>query len=371
VATRFNALLEDPLRRQMWSAIRKAGPLRSISVDLTSVCNIRCDGCYFFSEGMDQAGSPDSEAVDSFIARERARGTNFVTIVGGEPSLALEGLEKLYGAFRINVATNGLRRIPRTGFEELPIGISVWGDHDTDRRLRGGGRLDVFHQGLQNYRNDERAFWYYTVSAGHAHEVDSVVRQCVENGNRVLFNFYGDLDALGGDLDHEGGFADVRKAVDRAIKAWPESILMTSGLARVVSTGRLFGERWGHATCTSITPDHLANADRIGNGKPFNPHFRAYNADLETTRRCCTGVDRGCDSCFDTWQHFSWVMLHMRKHLRSEHDFTEWLATTYLFYFINRLVDPVEGAALLPEIHRRTCREEIAQTWQTETTVGR
>ena len=47
-------------------------------------------------------------------------------------------------------------------------------------------------------------------------------------------------------------------------------------------------------------------------------------------------------------------MLNLRKHLGSETDFAAWLTTTYLFYFINRLVDQGGGALLLPEIHRRT-----------------
>ena len=354
MAARIDAWLGDPFLRRMHRAIRAAGPIRSIAVDLTEACNLRCAGCYFFAEGMDARASADAEALERFVERERARGTNFVTVVGGEPSLALERLKTLYDAFRLSVATNGLRPIPRGGFEQLPIGVSVWGGAAGDRELRGGGRADVFARALRNYQDDGRAFWYYTVCAGRAGEVEGVVGRCVDNGNRVLFNFYGDLEGRGGELDHRRGFADVRAAIERAIERHPDRILMTSRLAEVVSTGALFGERWGHATCTSVTPDHPANRERVHNGRPYAPHFRAYNADLRTTRRCCTGIDRDCGSCFDTWQHFSWVMLNPRKHVGSERDFTAWLTTTYLFYLINRLVDTDEGAMLLPEIHRRT-----------------
>jgi hypothetical protein len=244
--------------------------------------------------------------------------------------------------------------IPRDGFEELPIGVAVWGDHATDAALRGGRHGSVFARALRNYRDDGRAFFYYTVAPGHAAEVPSVVEQCVQNGNRVLFNFYGDLQERGGALGWRQGFGAVRDAVDAAIERWPDRILMTSRLAAVITTGRLFDMEWGHDVCTSISPDHPQNRARIGNGRPYSRHFRSYNADLATTRRCCTAIDRGCDSCFDTWQHFSWVMLHSKAHLGSERDFTEWLATTWLFYFVNRLVDVAEGAKLLPAIHRRT-----------------
>ena len=359
MSARSEAWLRDPFLGRMHRAVRAAGPLRSISVDLTAICNIRCEGCYFFAEGMDRGVPtvPSPEAVRAFVERERERGTNFVTVVGGEPSLALDALKRLHDAFRLSVATNGLKRIPRAGFEDLSIGVSVWGDRETDRALRGGGRLDVFERGLENYAGDPRAFFYYTVAPGGEHEVERVVARCIANGNRVLFNFYGDVERP--DAPHD--FAGVREAIDDVIERYPEHVLMTSRLAEVVSTGRLFDERWGHRVCTSLTPEHPANRLRIRNGKPYNPHFRAYDADLETTRRCCTGVDRDCGSCFDTWQHFSWVMLNLRKHVRSKRDFTAWLTTVYLFYFINRLVDVEEGAELLPEIHRRTRRPSPAR----------
>jgi len=356
-SARLRRYLEDPFLAALWGELRSAGPLRPISVDLTHLCNLRCTGCYFFSESLDRHRSPAADAAFAeLVAREKERGTNFVTVVGGEPSLELERLATLYHHFSINVATNGWHRIPVAGFENLPIGISVWGDAASDRELRGGGRRDVFARALANYRDDPRAFFYYTVAAGRAHEIETVVARAVDNGNRVLFNFYGDLSAAGGELDDRRGFAAVRREIDRAIERWPERILLSSYLARVVTTGELYGERWGWATCTSVTFDHPVNRKRIGNGAPYNPHFRAYNADFRSTRRCCTGEQRSCASCYDVWEHFSWVMLHLRRHLDTVEEFTDWLTASYLFYLINRLVDFERGVARLPEIHRRTLR---------------
>ena len=133
---------------------------------------------------------------------------------------------------------------------------------------------------------------------------------------------------------------------------------MTSSFSEIITTGKLFDQRWGYEVCTSITADNPINAGRIRNGQPFNPHFRAYNADFSSTRRCCTGVSRDCDTCYDTWEHFSWVMLNLKKHLGTKQDFTNWLTTMYLFYLINRIVDFEEGVKLLPEMHRRV-HEEI------------
>jgi len=365
MASKLRQYLQDPFLKRLYSDIRNVGSLRAISVDLTHICNLRCVGCYYFSEGMDRFASPgDDSEFDAFIAREKTRGTNFVTVVGGEPSLVLGRVKKIYDNFWMNIATNGLRKIPHEGFENMPIGISVWGDFETDRRLRGGDKVDVFAKALQNYRDDRRAFWYYTVMPGNANEIESVVEKCVENGNRVLFNFYGDIDGFGGDLDFRIGFTQVRREIDRMIERYPTHILMTSYFSKVVATGSLYGQKWGHDVCTSITPEHEANQERIRNGALYNPHFRAYNADFVTTRRCCTGIDRDCATCYDTWEHFSWVMLNMKKHLGSKQEFTNWLTTMYLFYVINRMINFEDGIKWLPEIHARVGRLTAEEGWR-------
>jgi hypothetical protein len=348
--------LRDPLLAGLYGEIRDAGKLMPISVDLSHACNIRCQGCYFFAEDMDRHRPVEESVFDSFVESERERGTNFVTVVGGEPTLALDRLKKLYDRFWINVATNGLIKIPYTGFERLPIGVSVWGDRATDRELRGGGHRDVFDHALANYRDDSRAFFYYTVAAGRASEIESVVGRCIDNGNPVLFNYYGDIGGAGGTLDHRHGFADVRREVDRAIERYPDRILTTSYFCDVVTRGRLYDQRWGWGVCTSISADHPINHERVANGLPYNAHFRAYNADFASTRRCCTGELRDCESCFDAWEHFSWVTLNLRKHLGSAREFANWLAVTYLFYAINRIVDFERCLEVLPELHERCGR---------------
>lgn len=354
MASQLRAFLEDPFLARLYREIRQAGPIRAMSVDLTHRCNLRCAGCYFFAEDMDRRETPRGEAeFEAFLSREHARGTNFVTVIGGEPSLMLNRLRRLAATFRTTVVTNGVRRIPTEGFETMSIGVSVWGDHETDTRLRGGGRRDVFALGLRNYRDDDRATWYYTTTPGNPHEIEPVVEQCVANGNRVLFNFYGDVAGIGGAADHRRGFAEVRREIDRMIERYPERIWLSSYMSRVISTGRLYGERWGYDVCTSVSADHPINRERLANGKPYNPHFRAYNPDLTSTRRCCVGHERDCATCFDVWAHTSWIMLNMRRHLGSKQEFTNWLTTMYLFYLMNRLVDFDAGISLLPEIHRR------------------
>ena len=360
MAASLKTYLQDPFLKQLWQEVRKGGSLKSISLDITHVCNLRCVGCYYFEEGMDKHESPKDEAFfDDFLQKEKERGTNFITIVGGEPSLVLGRIKKIYDNFYTSVATNGIRKIPYEGFENLPIGISVWGNHDTDKTLRGGDKINIFQKALNNYKDDPRAFWYYTVGPGYAHEVEGVVEQCIANGNNVLFNYYSDLSKQGGALDYKNGFEEVRKVIDKMIDRYPDRILMTSYFNKVISTSELYGERWGYEVCTNLSTNNIINVERLKSGKPYNPHFRAYNADFATTRRCCTGNFRDCDSCFDTWEHFSWIMINLKKHLNSKPEFANWLTTMYLFYLINRVVDYEKGMKLLPQIHHYLKQEEV------------
>lgn len=356
---RLQSYLRDPLLASLYADISRAGPLRSAMVDLTHVCNLRCQGCFFFAEDMDQFKAPREEAdFEAWVEQERARGTNFLTVVGGEPSLKLKRLERLYREFWLVVVTNGLRVIPVEGFEELPIAISVWGDHATDTALRGNGKIEVFKRALKNYKDDERACWYYTTTAGNAHEIPSVVEQCVDNGNFVSFNFYGDVQGLGGAVDHRAGFERVRAAIGEAIARHPDRVLMSSYTARVVSTGRLFDETWGYDVCGSISPDHPVNAERIQNGQPYSPHFRAYNPDLVSTRRCCVGHERDCSNCTDVWAHTSWIMLQAGRHLGSREHFSAWLSAAWMFYLQVRAIPFDIGRLRLPEVH--TLAERVA-----------
>jgi hypothetical protein len=356
--------LEDPLLREMYGLVRAAGPVRSVQVDLTHRCNIRCKGCYFFAEEMDHVKAPEDEAAfDEFVRREKARGTNYLTVVGGEPSLMLDRLKKLYDNFWLVVVTNGLRKIPVEGFENLAIAVSVWGDHETDKDLRGSGKIDVFARGLVNYRDDPRAAWYYTTTPGHVGEIESVVEQCVANGNYVGFNFYGDIAELGGKLDHLRGFGEVCDEIDRMIDRFPDRILSSSYLARTVARGELMGLKWGFDACCTLSGDKPRNQERFDNGLPSNPHFRVYNPDLATTRACCRSDKYDCQNCYDTWAHMAWIIASLERHLGSKRDFTCWLSTMYMFYLSNHIIDFSKSVALLAPVHRRLAelrRQEAA-----------
>jgi MoaA/NifB/PqqE/SkfB family radical SAM enzyme len=357
----LSTYLSDPFLYKLYSQVRKAGALRSISLDLTHDCNLRCDGCYYFEEGMDKIAENNSNldiAFHELVRNELKRGTNFVTVVGGEPSLRLDRLKIIYDNFKMNVATNGLTRIPVVGFENMPIGVSVWGDHRTDAKFRNNGKKDLFEIALNNYKDDPRAFFYYTVTHDKSVEIESVVEQCINNGNKVLFNYYSDL--RGEKNDHRHDFEKVRSEIDKMIDRYPEHILTTSYFNKVITNGKIQDQSWSYEVCTNLSTNYKSNEARLKNGNPYNKHFRSYNADFKTTRRCCTGIDRSCDSCFDAWEHFSWIMINMKMHLNSKQEFVHWLTTMYMFYHINGLLVKNENDGMVSEIHKFLQPKKIA-----------
>ena len=46
---KFADLLAEPSVRQRWERVRKFFFLRESTYDMTSRCNIRCDGCYYYA----------------------------------------------------------------------------------------------------------------------------------------------------------------------------------------------------------------------------------------------------------------------------------------------------------------------------------
>jgi MoaA/NifB/PqqE/SkfB family radical SAM enzyme len=347
--------LKDPFLRHLYEEVERAGNVQAISLDLTHVCQLRCEGCYFFSEQMDESKAPRDEAVfDAFIESEKARGTNYMTVLGGEPTLALDRLKKLHDNFSILPVTNGIRKIPMKGFEEMPIAVSVWGDHEIDKMLRGAGKIDVFSRALRNYKDDSRVGWYFTVSTGNAHIMQDVVDEIVANGNYVYFSYYEDKEGLGGSFDDRAGFGEVRKEIDRLIEVYPDRILTTSYVAKIATTDTLFDMRWGYDVCATVSSDYEKNRERLRNGKPYSPHFRAYMPDLKSLRRCPVGEDSDCSQCHNAYARHSWIMINRDLHLDSKQDFTNWLTSVYMFYLAGRMVNWEAGLKLLPEIHNRT-----------------
>ena len=124
--------------------------IRSSIYDVTNRCNLRCKGCFFFSSDEHKAAPEemDIHKWEAFIDREKERGVNLAILIGGEPTLCLDRVEAFYKRLPTFCATNGLIQVPRDRFPDMMVGISLWGDEEDEKTLRGKDTFSHFQQKL-------------------------------------------------------------------------------------------------------------------------------------------------------------------------------------------------------------------------------
>src|SRR5262249_27300909 len=155
--------------------------IRTSEYHITNACNLRCRGCWFFAFEFDKGTKDETRLGElrAFIESERARHINAALLIGGEPTLVPDRVAAFVDRMEyVTISTNGLRPLPRSGFERVSIGITLFGGGELDDKLRaitprGGRRLTgLFDTALRNYRNDPRAIFNYAVAPGGSEHID-------------------------------------------------------------------------------------------------------------------------------------------------------------------------------------------------------
>src|SRR5438552_13487900 len=222
----------DEALLQRFRAVRSfSRSVRASEYHITNACNLRCRGCWFFTFEFDREtkDQTDLARLRVFIERERARHINAALLIGGEPTLVpdrvmafVEGMEY------VTISTNGLRPLPRDGFERVSVAITLFGGGPLDDELRairpnGGTFTGLFDTALGHYRHDPRAMFVYAITSRGVEHIEPTVRRIRDNGNRVTFNYYSEYhtdDPLRG--------ADEQRLLDEALRvgdAYPVAVL--------------------------------------------------------------------------------------------------------------------------------------------------
>ncbi|MBX9422372.1 radical SAM protein [Streptomyces lateritius] len=329
---RTAALLADrPDLAERLHRVRRLGrTVRSCEVHLTNACNIRCKGCWYFEGGFDTAVSElsDVDKIRAFAGRLREEGVNQATLIGGEPTLVPRRVEAFVGQLPyITISTNGLRPMPKQGFEEIAIAVSIFGGGPLDDDLRairvnGSKFSGLFDTALSHYKDDPRVMFIFALSEDGVAHIEPTVRKIAENGNIVTFNFYSEHGT-----ENPIQIANERRILDEALRVrdlYPHAVISHPYFIRTLITGTThWGGRFGYDVCPSISVDLPAHADRLANGNPVIPGFNAWGADYETLQFCCTSGD--CNGCRDSQAVYSWLMVNASRFLQSEQRLEEWL----------------------------------------------
>ncbi|HAE48949.1 MAG: radical SAM protein [Tistrella sp.] len=340
---RLEALLdgEDELRDRLQAVLRFSRKIRVSEYHLTNACNIRCKGCWFFEYGHDTATreAKDAEALEAFLIKEtKERRVNAALVIGGEPTLFPDRL-RLYVKHMpyVTISSNGLRRLPMEGFENVAIGLTLFGGGPMDDQLRGikpSGRTfsGLFETALGNYRDDPRAGFIYALTETGIEHIEETVVRIRDNGNRVNFNFYSAYDA-----EDPTALARQEELLEEALRVrakYPDTVVSTPYYIRTMITGRSHFGRFGYDVCPSLSQDHAGHADRLVNGNPVLPFFNTWAADLKTVKFCCTSGH--CNGCRDSQAVISWMVVSMDRFLTDKVMLETWveMAESYWKQFI-------------------------------------
>jgi organic radical activating enzyme len=311
--------------------------VRTSEYHVTSACNLRCQGCWFFEYDYDKK-STDLGSIEAWrmFVKEQAQERRITSalLIGGEPSLYPDRVAVFVEHMPyVTISSNGLRKLPREGFEKVQVALTLFGGEgqdDTLRAIRPSGRrfTGLFDQVLRNYTGDDRVTFVFAVAPDHPEAIEPTIRRIRDNGNLVTFNYYtayGSEDPL-----RQSGEEALLEELIRVRELYPEVVVNTPYSIRTLVTGRSHWADFGYGVCPSISADHPAHAERLANGNPTLPGFNSWASDGKTLNFCCTSAH--CDGCRDSQAVYSWLLVSMKHFLGSAESLAEWLDTAESYW---------------------------------------
>lgn len=266
--------------------------------------------------------------LDQFLKQEtQARRINSALVIGGEPALFLDRLAVFQSNMKyLTVSSNGYEKIPLSGFENMTVGITLFGGGPLDDELRAikpnGKRFTgLFDCALDNYRDDPRVGFVYAITEDGIEYIEETVKRIHENGNILNFNFYSKYGQ--DDPSVQMHREDLLAEALRVKKLYPETVVSHPYYINTMISGESHWGKFGYENCPSISVDHPAHRNRINSGNPYLPLFNTWSADLKTLKFCCTSGH--CNGCRDSQAVFSWLLVNLSHFLGNQDSLLTWI----------------------------------------------
>ena len=307
--------------------------IRSSIYDVTNQCNLRCRGCFFFSSDEHKAAPEemDIRKWEAFVDSEKARGVNLASLIGGEPTLYLDRVAAFYKRLPTYCATNGLIKVPRDRFPDMMVGISLWGDEEDEKILRG---KDTFAVSSKNYAGDPYTYYLYTITPKQVGRIESIIRRIADAGLKVHLQLLSNDEGVEGFSWTDELLRDIRDEMDIMLDRYPNTVISSKYYHEIITTGQMLGRSFGWNECPSVTEP----MDRRKPQPKRLIRFIRWAADLHTMHRCCTSATRDCSICKDGAAHMSWIMVNKRAHLHSAKDLQGWIEVYEMFAKLYRFI---------------------------------
>ncbi len=323
---KFSEIIADPVIRERWEKVRRYFFLRESTYDMSNRCNIRCEGCYYFTgEKQFAEENRDPAAWRQLLETEKKRGITFVVLAGAEPSLVPELCEVCHQVIPLGaIASNGLKALPPE--IDYRIHISVWGNDQTSLAIRKAP--DMLVRQMENYRTDSRAIFVYTFSPVNIKEAREVTEQLARGGMKITFNMFSAPVGYTGPLRHTAEtLAATERMMTELLTEFPETVVFSP--YNIVAHTR----RQGLHELFSCSYPRMNPSTDIGLGRSF----RQYRTDLQWDRdaACCV-PDTDCDDCRHYAAGSAVVTARMYRHAVDPVTFSAWLdyVDTYLAVWV-------------------------------------
>jgi len=307
--------------------------IRSSIYDVTNRCNLRCKGCFFFSSNEHNVAGDEKDVHrwEQFIEQEKSRGVNLAILIGGEPTLCLDRVDAFYKRLPTFCATNGLIKVPRDRFPDMMVGISLWGDEQDEKKLRG---KDTFAISSANYQGDPYTYYLYTITPKQIGKTERIIKRIRDIGVKVHMQLLSNDESVDEFFWTEEKLEAARVEMDAMLDAYPDTVISSKYYHRVLTKGRMCGRQFGWMECPSVTEpmDHRDPPVRR------LIHFIRWASDLKSMHRCCTSETRDCVTCKDGAAHMSWIMVNKRAHMTSSEDLQNWVEVYEMFAKLYRFI---------------------------------
>ena len=323
---KFSDILADPVIRERFEKVRRYFFLRESTYDMTSRCNVRCEGCYYFNgDKQFTTDNPNPDDWKKLFLAEKERGVTFVVLAGAEPSLVPELCRACYQTIDLGaIATNGIKAMPEDiGYR---LHISVWGNDQTSAEIRKAENM--LSRQIANYQDDPRAIFVYTFTPVNIDEARQVTRMLADNGQTITFNMFSSPVGYKGPLRHTPEtLARTRDTMTALLEEFPETVIY-SHYNIVAHTHAL-----GLHDVYGCSYPRMNPSSAVGLGRSF----RQYRTDLAWDRdaACCV-PDTDCADCRHYAAGSAVVTARMYRHADSPEHFKAWLdyVDTYLAVWI-------------------------------------
>jgi MoaA/NifB/PqqE/SkfB family radical SAM enzyme len=285
--------LQDPELAERYKKVKKFFFLRESAYDVTSACQLRCDGCYYFEgDKFKVTDSKDPHAWRALLQSERERGITYVNLAGAEPSLVPQVLRACYETIPLGtVFTNGLKPVdPDIRYR---LHVSVWGDATGDPQYRryAGGRPGPYCLPVQlrNYKADERVIFVYTFNSENVGQVDEVLKLVRDQGHQITFNVFSVPEGNRSGLKAKKELGRIRDKMLEAIESYPDTVIYSRYNAQVHTRAASLRAQFGCPYPRAA----VQAAKQFG----ITGTFRNYRADLSYSAQSCCIPETDCAEC--------------------------------------------------------------------------